>query len=398
MRARHAIRRDRTRPARRTRTLFGTVGAVLGVTLFSVTSAFAYFAYIDASNGNAAEAIAGSLASPTGGKQNGIGTINAIPITWTAPVGYAPSGYTILRCTGSCTPTTAQVITNGGCSGTVSTNSCTDSDTGLTRATTYSYAVDALFHSWVSPVSSTFTGATLSSDGSGTLATPTKNALASSTGHTIVFTYIAATGGMSNGEVDIAVPTGWTAPVSTNAIGCTTANNGTMTFSGQTIKVSALTLAGGGTLTVTYGATSGGSCTASDGATSTSSLGAQTWQGQEKSTSGGTLTNISPSPSITVDAAPTITFPTTASPYNAGHNAGVETLHVTGTGFQTGLTVTAAGAFTINSIVSVTPTLITVTLTGRGGRNAKGSLTVTNPDGGTATTTNSLHNRGTYNG
>lgn len=95
---------------------------------------------------------------------------------------------------------------------------------------------------------------------------------------------------------------------------------------------------------------------------------------------------------------PTISFPTTTTPYNAGHNAGVETLHIQGMGFQTGLTVTANGVFTINSIVSVTPTLITVTLTGSGGQNATGSLTVTNPDGGTVTTTNSLINGGTYNG
>ena len=101
---------------------------------------------------------------------------------------------------------------------------------------------------------------------------------------------------------------------------------------------------------------------------------------------------------ITVTAAPTISFPTTASPYNAGHNAGVETLHITGTNFQSGLSVTANGAFTINSIGSVTATSITVTLTGSGGTNATGSLTVTNPDGGTVTTTNSLNNGGIYNG
>ena len=135
-------------------------------------------------------------------------------------------------------------------------------------------------------------------DGIGTLTTRTTSVSASSTGNTITFIYTAATPGISGGEVDIAVPSGWAAPVSTNAVGCTTASSGTLTFSGQTIKVGGLTLAANGALTVTYGAVSGGACTASDGATAPSDLGTQTWLGQEKSTRGGDLTNLSSSPSV----------------------------------------------------------------------------------------------------
>src|SRR5258708_15074158 len=63
-----------------------------------------------------------------------------------------------------------------------------------------------------------------------------------------------------------------------------------------------------------YGSTAGGG----PGATATSSTGAQTWQAQEKSTSGGSLTNLGSSPSITVNAADSAgtltTPPPTASP------------------------------------------------------------------------------------
>src|SRR5207302_7390764 len=62
-------------------------------------------------------------------------------------------------------------------------------------------------------------------------------------------------------------------------------------------------------MTITYGSTSGGG----PGATATSSSGAQTWQAQEKSTSGGSLTNLGSSPSVTVlaaDGSGTLTTPT----------------------------------------------------------------------------------------
>jgi hypothetical protein len=112
--------------------------------------------------------------------------------------------------------------------------------------------------------------------------------------------------------VTITVPAGWTAPVTTAAIGCTSATVGTITTSVQTITVSNLTLAANVTTAVTYGATSGGSCTTGDGATAPSTSGPQTWQGKEKSTSGGVLANIS-SPSITVNSATPVSATLTGS-------------------------------------------------------------------------------------
>ena len=55
----------------------------------------------------------------------------------------------------------------------------------------------------------------LAADGSGTLTTPTTNVSASQTGHTLTFTYTAATGGMLNGTVTLVVPGGWSAPSTT---------------------------------------------------------------------------------------------------------------------------------------------------------------------------------------
>ena len=150
----------------------------------------------------------------------------------------------------------------------------------------------------------------LAVNGAGTLTTTTTNVSASQAGNTITFTYTAAAGGMSNGSLTLVVPSGWAAPSTTsNNAGYTTSSTGTVSAAAQTITVSSLTLAGGATATITYGATSGGG----PGATATATTGAQTWQAQQKARSAGTLTNLGSSPSITVNAANgsgTLTTPT----------------------------------------------------------------------------------------
>src|SRR5205807_3802608 len=80
-------------------------------------------------------------------------------------------------------------------------------------------------------------------DGAGTLTTGTSSVSASQTGRTVTFTYTAATGGVSNGSVTLAVPSGWSAPSTTGSnAGYTTASSGTVTVSGQTITISSLTI------------------------------------------------------------------------------------------------------------------------------------------------------------
>ena len=73
--------------------------------------------------------------------------------------------------------------------------------------------------------------------------------------------------------------------------------------------MASLTLGAGSTFTITYGDTSGGG----PGATAPVPAGAQTWQAQEKSSSGGTLMNLAASPSInvvdvTAPSAPSLSF------------------------------------------------------------------------------------------
>src|SRR5262249_62249403 len=104
-------------------------------------------------------------------------------------------------------------------------------------------------------------------------------------------------GGISNGSVTLAVPSGWSAPSTTGSPpGYATPSAGTLSVASGTITVSSMTLAAGNTLAITYGATGGGG----PGATAPSSAGAQTWQVQAKSTAAGSLANLSSSPSITV--------------------------------------------------------------------------------------------------
>jgi hypothetical protein len=139
------------------RVLLGLAGAAAGVTFLGAGAALAYWVTNDSSH--PAQAAAATLSTPTAGMQNGAATPTAIPIKWTVPSGYTPSGYTVSRCAGSsCTNFTA--IGNGSCSGTISGNSCTDTDTGLSGGTAYSYEVQASFHNWVSSPSSSFNGTT----------------------------------------------------------------------------------------------------------------------------------------------------------------------------------------------------------------------------------------------
>jgi large repetitive protein len=151
------------------------------------------------------------------------------------------------------------------------------------------------------------TASAAAANGTGTMTTKTTSVAYGSTGHTITFTYSAATGGVSSGGVHLTVPSGWSAPSTTGtSAGYTTASTGTVSIDGQTIVVLNVTLAAGATLTINYGS----KAAKGPGATATSGVGAATWTTMEKSTSGGTETNLAKSPVITV----TETLATPAAP------------------------------------------------------------------------------------
>jgi hypothetical protein len=171
------------------------------------------------------------------------------------------------------------------------------------------------FGQWLLPLLLIVSGLVLSGEpasaaaanGTGTMTTKTTSVTYGSTGHAIIFTYTAATGGVSNGGVHLTVPAGWSAPSTTGtSAGYSTASTGTVSIDAQTIIVLGVNLASGATLTITYGS----KAAKGPGATATTGVGAATWTATEKSTSGGTETTLAKSPVITV----TETLATPAAP------------------------------------------------------------------------------------
>jgi hypothetical protein len=263
-----------------------------------------------ASTGNT---ITFTYTAPVGGISGGVLTL-AVPPGWTAPVTTNSIG---------CTSATEGTVTTGGQAiivsdltlpangqavityGATSGGSCAAGD-GATASQTAGAPI------WQAEVGSTTSGALTSltsspflnvyaADGSGALTIPATDVAADSSGNTLRFTYTAPTGGMSDGTAMITVPPGWTPPVTTNAIGCTVATQGTVTTSGQTIVISDLSLAGNTSAVIIYGATAGSNCSLGDAATAGSTSGTNIFTAEEMSTAGGTLTTIAVSPTVTVN-------------------------------------------------------------------------------------------------
>ena len=136
----------------------------------------------------------------------------------------------------------------------------------------------------------------LSANGSGTIAPLSQSVTAASSGHTLIFTYTAAAGGMVDGSVDLQVPSGWSPPsLASSSAGYTTATIGDAAQSvsigggGSTIDVSGVTLAGGGTLVIEYA-----------DATAPHAAGSDTFAVQERSAASGALKALASSPIVTV--------------------------------------------------------------------------------------------------
>jgi hypothetical protein len=159
--ARRTPRAAGWRPGARIRRLIVLLAITTGMIILAAGAAFAYFQTTD--HANPAAALGATLTAPTGGTQNGTNTPSTIAIRWTAPAGYTPTGYIVLRCTGSsCSPATSPVV--GGCSSmitsVVTATSCIDSDPALVAGTSYTYAVQAVLDNWTSPASAAFTAST----------------------------------------------------------------------------------------------------------------------------------------------------------------------------------------------------------------------------------------------
>src|SRR6185437_15329987 len=255
----------------------------------------------------------------TGGISNGSVTL-VVPAGWNAPSTTGSSGGYTTASAGTVSVasqaiTVSSLTLAGGSTFTITYGNTGSGGAGATApsssgAQTWQAQEKSTSASSLANLGSSPSVTVLAADGSGTLTTPTGAVNSAATGRTITFTYTAATGGISNGSVTAVVPAGWSAPSTTGSnAGYTTSSSGTVSAAGQTITVSSLTLSGGSTFTITYGDTGSGGA----GATAPVPAGAQIWQAQEKSSSGGTLMNLAASPSITVNdptppSAPGLSF------------------------------------------------------------------------------------------
>lgn len=138
------------------------------------------------------------------------------------------------------------------------------------------------------------------SDGLGTLTVLPTSVSPASTGNTLTFTYTASGNGVSNGEITVTVPSGWSAPTTTTGgTGYTTSTCGAVAISSSTIEVTGVNLGSNGTCTIVYGSKASGSA----GSTAPSSPVVSTFATEEESTSSGTLSPLATSPEVTVGNA-----------------------------------------------------------------------------------------------
>lgn len=142
----------------------------------------------------------------------------------------------------------------------------------------------------------------LSADGTGTITIPPTVVPASGTA-TLTFTYTAsAKQELKGGSIALVVPPGWTSPSAAGPGGITVAcapqatfcsvAQAKLSFAGQQVTVGNIDLAAGQSFTITY----------SD-ATVPGSAGPATFSALEQSITGGSLTELHPSPMVTVTCA-----------------------------------------------------------------------------------------------
>jgi titin len=173
--------------------------------------------------------------------------------------------------------------------------------TGLAPGTAYSFTVEATNQAGAGAASSPSNSVTTyAANGSGTMTVSPAAVSASSKSDTLSFAYTAATGGTSGGEIEVVVPSGWSVPSKiATAAGYVTSTCGTVAVSGSIVKVTAMTVAGTKTCTITYGSKAGHG----PGAVAPAVTGADTFKASEASASAGTLATLRTSPVVKVYAA-----------------------------------------------------------------------------------------------
>jgi hypothetical protein len=167
----------------------------------------------------------------------------------------------------------------------------------------------------------------LATGGRGTMTANTGVVSAGAPAQTIIFTYTLASS-MTNGEVQLTVPSGWSPPYGgATSPGLTTTSKGSVippTGSGRRVRIVGITGSAGSTVTITNGARIG----TAPGATAPTAPGAQTWTAMQKSTTSGSPAALAASPVITVmakDGSGTMT----ATPIKVKHKSTGKTITFT---------------------------------------------------------------------
>jgi hypothetical protein len=214
-------------------------------------------------------------------------------------------------------------------------------------------------------------------DGSSTMTASPAFTIPGSDGNTLTFTYTAAQGGLTNGELTLAVPSGWSTPSTSGGVdGYTSSTCGNVAINGGIVEVTSVSLASGGACKIVYGDTSRGGA----GATAPSSAGTSTFTTEESSTASGTLTSLATSPQVallsadgagTLTATPgtlvsgssgnTLTFIYTAA--SGGTGGGEITLTVP-SGFSAPSAIGGAPGFTSSNCGTVAVAGTTIQITG----------------------------------
>jgi Divergent InlB B-repeat domain len=234
----------------------------------------------------------------------------AVPSTFSAPsTTDTAAGYTTTDCAGASVQVSGLTIElsgvtlTGGDTCTITYGDTSGSGPGVTVPTApgnYAYATDDASTSNATPVpiQSSPSVSIPPADGVGTLSVSPASVLASSRGDTLVFTYTPVAGGIDDGELQVAVPAGWSPPSTFDgAAGAVTSTCGTVRVTSADIDVTGVTLAGGSHCTITYGSTVAGG----PGASAPPSSGAETFPSAEMSTADGTLTALASWPTVDVE-------------------------------------------------------------------------------------------------
>jgi hypothetical protein len=210
-------------------------------------------------------------------------------------------GAAFTSCTGTTTAsasaTTVTIHVGAGCA-LASGASATLTIAGITNPAAGSYA-NTLFSVTADGESAGSPAANVvifdAPDGSGTLTVSPTSVPVGSSGDTFVFTYTAAAGGLSSGELELTVPTGWSTPsVTPSAAGYVTSTCGVVSVGSSLIAVSHVTLASGASCTITYGSQAGGG----PGVFAPSIANTYPFTTLEVSTISGILTGLASSPGL----------------------------------------------------------------------------------------------------